>query len=158
MFCRRNLVSVFLVTYLFTVFLLNNSVQVLATVEDDASSIIMEAEQKVADCFKSLAGADAVGANVTSLYSVLSDAGNLLSDANLAYRHGDFSTALELASKCLENLDGFVEEADSSAAEGIHNNHNDFLFNVVGSVSLSLVILGCGAVIWLLMSRRKSNI
>ncbi len=158
MSCRRYLVPLFLIAYLSAVFLLNYPVQVLATVEDDASSLITEAEQKVAECFKSLAGVDAVGANVISLYSVLNDAGNLLSEANLAYRQGDFSTALELASKCLEKLDGFIEEADSLMVTGIQNNYNDFLFNVVGSFSLTLVILGCGAVIWLLMSRKKSNI
>jgi hypothetical protein len=125
--------------------------------EGDARAAIAEAENRVADCYGAVAGAEGAGANVTGLLNALDEAGMLLSRGILAYNVGDFGSARDFAVWCSGNLTGVVDEAHVLKETAILERYWDFMVNVVGSAVGSVAIVCGGFAVWFLLKKREET-
>jgi hypothetical protein len=122
--------------------------------ETDARSSIAAAQERILVCYRAVADADEAGADTTALLSVLSEAGELLSRANLAYKMGDFDSALDFANQSQERLNGFVAQAVVLRETAVQQRYWDFMVYVVGSIVGTVVVVCGGFVVWFLLKRR----
>ena len=123
----------------------------------DPAEAIAFARQQVAVCYDAAAEAELAGGNVSVLVDTLNEAGLLLAKAELAYSTGDFGEASNLANQCLGHLSGFVNEADGLKVAGEQAKTTDFLFNVVGSVVGTCVVIGAGFGVWVYLKRHEGQ-
>ena len=123
----------------------------LATAQTDA---INSAKQQMVTCYEAAKEAQAAGANITSLTLVLNEAGNLLSQAELATSQGDTEAATNLAIQSREMLANFVSDANALKQTAIQQRNTDFLINVVGSIAGTFVVFGVGIAVWVLLKKR----
>jgi hypothetical protein len=130
------------------------TVAVRADSEADAQSAIFGAEQRVLACYNAVANAGKEGANTSALLVNLTEAGNLLSRADLAFEKGDFNSGQAFALQSQQRLEGFEAQADSLGQKAAHDRFVDFEVNVVGSlVGTAVVVLGAFTV-WFALKRR----
>lgn len=125
-----------------------------ASTESDASSAIVQAEQRIEGCYSAAADAEKAGANVTGLLSVLDDAGMLLSKAKLAFQNGDFDSAYGLAVQSNSTLTGFEAQAGSLRNTAAQQGRVDFLVNVVGSTAGTFAVIVIGLLLWFSLKKR----
>jgi uncharacterized Tic20 family protein len=130
---------------------------VFAFSRDDALSAIADAEDEVIQCYGALSDADEAGANVTDLSSILMEAGELLSKANLAYGVGDFDSAVDFAVQSGEKLDGFAVEADLLRKAAAEERYWDFMINFVGSIVGTAVVICGGFLVWVFLKRKYED-
>ena len=122
--------------------------------EVDAASAIASARQQLVVCYQASVDSERVGANITHLTRVLTDAGELLSDAELAFSKGDFDVALDLAVQCREGLLNFASEANALAVSAAEAKNVDFLTNVAGSGVGIVAVVVIGVTVWFLVKKR----
>ena len=77
------------------------------------SGAISSAQNTLNTCYEAAKGAEAAGANITSLQDTLNTAGALLSKAELANSQNDFASANSYAQQAQSTLANFVSEANS---------------------------------------------
>jgi len=123
--------------------------------ESDARLAIANAEERIVVCYKAVAAADDAGANVTALLGVLNEAGELLSRAKLAYKVGDFDSAVSFALLSQEKVNDFVDEANALREATLRERYWDFMVNFVGSLVGAVAVVVGGFVVWRLMKRRE---
>ncbi|NWG11514.1 hypothetical protein HXY33_07220 [Candidatus Bathyarchaeota archaeon] len=140
-------------------FAAKNSHNVLALneTEEDAKTAIEDAQENLIDCYTAAVDAEKSGANITELLSVLNEAGMFLSKASFAYSEGNFSSAVYFANLTRTNLEGFVDWAQALKEKGIREINQDFMVNIVGSISGSLAILCGGFAVFFLFKRREGK-
>jgi hypothetical protein len=131
---------------------------VFAVDEADAGSAIAVAEDGIVVCYRAVAGADEAGANVTGLLLTTNEAGDLLSRAKLAYKMGDFDSAVSFAVQSQEKLNGLEAKADVLRENAMQQGHWDFMVNVVGSIVGAVVVVCGGFVVWFLLKRRYEKV
>ena len=122
--------------------------------QDDAASVIASAKQQVVTCFVAVREAEAAGANISSLTFALSDAGALLSQAELSYSKGDYGAAQSLASQCGQRLSGLISESNSLRNRAVGARDLDFLVSVIVSVVGTFVVILLGFVAWRFLAKR----
>ena len=129
-----------------------------AASESDAQATIAEASQRIITCYGAVANAAKAGANVSSLLSVLNDAGNLRDRAEVALASGDFDLANVSASQSVQLLVGFEGEAVSLQNSARRAGYVGFMVFEVGSfVGAGAVLAGSfGVWSWLKWRQKKS--
>jgi hypothetical protein len=125
--------------------------------QTDAAAAIDSAKDNILGAYDAAKEAESAGANITVLTSKLNNAGLLLSQAELAYAKNDFEGALSLATQIQTVLNGFASEADALGLSALQQQNQDFLINVVGSISATLVILIAGFVAWIYLKRKYES-
>jgi len=125
--------------------------------ESEAVSALATAEAAVVSAYEGVAKADEVGANVSGLLVRLNEAGELLTRAHLAYRLGNFDSALDFAVLCEERLSGFTAEADALRGGAIQDRYWNFLVNVVGSILGTVAVIFGGFVAWSYLNRKYAE-
>jgi hypothetical protein len=125
-----------------------------ASSESDASSAIVQADQRIEVCYSVAADAENAGANVTGLLSVLDDAGLLLSKAKLAFQNGDFDSAYSLAVQSNSTLIGFESLAGSLKNTAEQQARVDFWVDFVGSAVGTFAVIFGGVLLWFYLKRR----
>jgi len=130
---------------------------VFASTELEAGAVITETDERIVVCYRAVADADKVGANITGLLVVLNEAGDMLSRAKLAYKREDYDNAVSLAVQSQERLSSFVEEADVLRGAAMQARYWDFMVNVVGSIMGAVAVVCGGFVAWIVLERRHSQ-
>jgi hypothetical protein len=125
--------------------------------QSDAATAIASTKNQFVTCLQAAEDAEAAGANVTSLLNTLTEAGLLLSRAELAYSKNDFGTARSLAVQSQDELSGFVSEASSLKEAAVQQRNMDFLINVVGSTVATFAVIGVGAGVWYVLGRKRGE-
>jgi hypothetical protein len=134
-------------------------VHVCAAVNADEARVAIEsAEARVVVCYKATADAENAGGNVTELAAVLNSAGDLLSQAKVAYDSGKFDVAFGLASNCTALLDGFTDRATALRDSAADGGRVDFLVNVVGSTFGAVAVVVVGWVLWIYLKKRYAKV
>lgn len=107
---------------------------------DQASSLIAEADGSIRTAFVAVAEAEQAGANVSSLVMRLNEIGPVLTEANVAFRTGDYDNASLLAGRCVSLVDGVASEAQylKNSAESARRNQ---LMLVTSASSVGLCVL-----------------
>ena len=121
---------------------------------DTAAADIASARQLLTTCFDSARQAENSGANISSLTSVLNEAGDLLSRSELAYSQGDFYTAQNLASECSQRLDNLASEADALRSNAVQQRSFDFWVSISGSVAGTISVIVAGFMVWRVIKKR----
>jgi len=117
--------------------------------QTEAASSIDLAEQQITSCFKVARDVEEAGVNITSLTLALNDATSFLADAKLAFSHGDFDRARDLAVQSHTRLAGFVQEANALTVAHVQQNDSDVIVSIVGIC----VILGVGIGVWFFLGK-----
>ena len=125
-----------------------------AFAQDGAAVAISSAKQQLLVSFDSAKQAESAGANISSLTTVLNQAGDLLSRAELAYSQGDVGGALSLATLCSQRLSSFAAEAEALRVAAAERASFDFWVLFVGSILGTFVVIVAGIVMWLVVKRR----
>jgi hypothetical protein len=120
----------------------------------DADSAIESAKQQIVICYNAAKAAEAAGANITSLTSLLTEAGELLSESELAYSKNDFATALSLAVQSSQSLTNYVSQANALQASAAQQRSFDFWINVVGSIIGAIGVIVAGMLIFRYVGKR----
>jgi hypothetical protein len=76
----------------------------------EASNAIGQADRSLGSAYVAVAEADMAGANVSMLLDILDSAAASLSEANLAYRVGDYESAFSSAMACSNAVGGVVDD------------------------------------------------
>lgn len=145
---------VFLVALVLTFSVADTPFCAFAVDEADAGSAIAVAEGRIVVSYRAVSGADEAGANTSALLAVLNEAGLLLSRANLAYKMGDFDSALDSANQSQERLNGFVAQAVVLREAALQQRYWDFMVYVVGSIVGTVVVVCGGFVVWFFLKIR----
>jgi len=122
--------------------------------ETDVRSSIAATEENIVVCYRAIADADEAGATTTALLAALNEAGELLSRADLAYKMGDFDSALDFANQSQERLNGFVAQAVVLRETAVQQRYWDFMVYVVGSIVGTVVVVVGGFAVWFFLKRR----
>jgi hypothetical protein len=126
----------------------------LAFAQDDAAAAIASARQQLVNCYDSARQAESAGANISSLTSVLNNAGQLLSQSELAYSQGDSDAAQSLASQVGQRLGNFVSDASALRDAAVQQQSFDFWVNIVGSVAGTIAVIVAGFIVWRFLKKR----
>jgi hypothetical protein len=122
--------------------------------QSSADSAIASAKQQIVTCYNAVKAAEAAGANISSLTSILNGAGLLLSQSELAYSKSDFATAQNLAVQTTQSLSNFVSEANVLRDTAAQLMTLDFYYNIVGSIAGTIVVIVVGFVVWRFVKKR----
>ena len=107
-----------------------------------ASSIIAEADNSAKDTFVAVAEAEEAGVNMSSLTARLDEAGKALSEANVAFRAGDYENARLFAEQCLSLIEGMGSEAKALKASAETARQNQLMLTAAfSSVGLSALFV-----------------
>lgn len=134
------------------------SIQLAHADQVSARSEIEGASAKVLACFNAAKAAESAGANVSGLTRTLTNAGLLLSDAELAYSQGFFDEAQSLAVQCRDGLSAFISAANSLEDAAALRSQQDFMLNIVGSIAGTVAVVVGSIVTWLLLKRRYRSV
>jgi hypothetical protein len=127
------------------------------TSEAEAASALVTSENSVISAYQALSNASEAGANVSSLLVRLNDAGWFLSRAQIAFKSGDFDSALEYAVQCQEKLDGFAADADALKKNAVYEHYMDFLVNVAGPIVGIVSVVCLSLIIWFFLKREYGH-
>jgi hypothetical protein len=124
----------------------------------EVNSAIDQAEIALTSASVAVDRAYSAGADISELLNKLSIAGDLLSEADMALRAGNYETANLLAIKSENALDGIASNANQLKADAEKTKTNTLLLTVAGS-SVGLVLLVVLGIIgwWFLRKRYTSE-
>ena len=100
-----------LLTVVFLILLTLTAVKQVKAEATQIPSQLVEADTAVKEAFSAVLKAEDAGANITSLLNRLSDGENLLAQAEMAYKVGDVSSAIDKAA----DASGIASEVEASA-------------------------------------------
>jgi len=126
--------------------------------QNDAASAISAAKQQLISCYDSAEKAEAAGANISSLTSILNNVGGLLSQSELLYSQGNYITAQSLAAQSSQQLSTFVSDANSLKDAAVQQTNFNFYVYLVGSSvgAVAIIIAGCG--VWFVINKRSRQV
>jgi len=108
------LVLLFISTFSASVFM---SGSFASSLEDEAAASIERAEDSMFSAYQVVLKAEQVGANVSALLGRLNEAGELLDEAQVAFRLRSYDEAVRLADLCFEIGEETKDRADELRAE-----------------------------------------
>lgn len=117
---------------------------------DEASSSVGEADVAVRQAFNATLDAERAGANVSGLMAKLNEAGELLAEAEMAYRVGNFSEAASKADQCHMLADGVIGEASSLKSFALADAQTRFSSTLMFSIAGAVVFVAVLILIWFL--------
>jgi hypothetical protein len=117
---------------------------------DEASSSVGEADVAVRQAFNATLDAERAGANVSGLILRLNEAEELLAEAEMAYRIGNFSEAASKADKCSVLVDGVIGEASSLKSSALADAQARFSSTLIFSLAGAVVFVTALILIWVL--------
>jgi len=117
---------------------------------DGASSSVGEADVAVRRAFNATLDAERAGANVSGLMAKLNEAGELLAEAETAYRVGNFSEAVGKADQCYMLVDGVIGEASSLKSSALADAQARFSSTLMFSLAGAVVFVTALILIWVL--------
>ncbi len=131
---------------------------VFALSQADAPGAIAFAKNQLLICYDSARQAESAGANISSLTVTLNQAGDLLSQSELAYSQDNLENAQNLAGQCVEKLGNIVSEAATLRDAATQQKNLDFWFNVVGSTVGTFAVIAIGFMVWRFLRKRYVSV
>ncbi len=134
--------SLFLFVFLIMIFLFSTTAIVKGVTQDAAASALNNAEETLNSAYEATLKAEGAGANVSSLRVELDKAGNLLAQGNMAYRSGNFDTAISLANLSRDNGKQIERDAlkmgDSAVNETLQRQMLTMVESVIGVALIAM--------------------
>jgi len=136
---------------------LSVSIVLAQTSEAEAASALATSENAVFSAYQAVLKAEEAGANISSLLVPLNEAGWFLNHAQIAFKSGDFDSALEYATQCQEELNGFATDADVLKENAIYEHYMDFFVNVAGPIVEAVSVVCVSLIIWFFLKREYGH-
>jgi len=115
--------------------------RVSAISSDEVQDAISKAESRISLAYESTLEAEKAGADISGLLLRLNNGSTLLSKAQMQYRIGNFSEAVNLANQCFDSLNEIEIEADKLRDRAIVERKQEMLISAVGSgLSIGVVV------------------
>ena len=131
---------------------------VLAQISEvEAASALVTSENAVFSAYQAVSNASEAGANVSSLLVRLNESGWFLSRAQIAFKSGDFDSAVEFAVQCQGKLNGFAADADALKENAIYEHYMDFFVNVAGPIVEAVSVVCVSLIIWFFLKREYGH-
>ena len=144
---------VLLIVLVFSVFVFTTEI-LASNSEDIAAASIEGAENVLVSAYQVVLEAEQVGANVSGLLAQLNEAGELLAEAQVAFRLGDFDEVVLSANNCSEIGENVKIEADELRIAAYGSRITGFWFTMTGSM-VGVVAVGFGSFwSWRVFKRR----
>lgn len=121
---------------------------------DEAGAAVGRAETRMIAAYKYVLEAELEGANVSSLLLRLNVGSALLSMAQMQFRVGNFSAAVDYANQCYDSLSGIETEANNLRDYAVMEQKQRMLITFVGS-SFAIGIVTFGSVFGWRFFRKK---
>jgi hypothetical protein len=125
----------------------------LAVNSDEASEAIGQADRNLGSAYVAVVEAERAGANTSSLLTKLQLAENLLSEANIAFRIGDYNKSSSFAVECTQAINGVAEEGARLKLDAERDQVNNFILIAVLSVVGVVLVLILGLLGWQYIKR-----
>jgi hypothetical protein len=125
--------------------------------QSGAANAISSARNQLVDCYAAAEKAEAAGANITTLTGTLNEAGLLLSQAELAFSNGDFTSAQNYAVQSQSRLTDLVSEASTQLSVAESRRNRDFTINVVGSTGGTIAVLAGSFGLWFFLKKKYKS-
>ena len=119
-----------------------------------AASAISQAEQALASAYEAVLEAEQAGANVTGLLARLNEAGDLLAQANVLYRLGDFDGVARFAELCGQIGEEVRVEAHGLRDLALEEAAQRFRWTMIGSILGVAIVVGGSFLGWRIFKRR----
>ena len=120
----------------------------------EATSVLNQAEFDLESAFDAVSVASNVGTDVTSLIEKLETGVSLLSEAQLAFRFGDYNEASLLALECSTILESLIIDADRLKVDAEKTRNYELFLTVIGS-TIGLIFLVILAILfWKIIDKR----
>lgn len=124
---------------------------------DDTLSKVTEASDAMQQASRATLEAEKAEADVSTLVTRLNEADQLLTNADLAFRAGNYSNALQLAEQCTGLANNIATEAVSLKLTAEANHQQKLILTVaVSSVGLSLLFT-LSLVGWRFLKNRRAR-
>jgi len=125
-----------------------------SSLENEAAASIERAEDALFSAYEVVLEAEQVGANVSSLLARLNEAGELLAEAQVAFRLKSFDEAVRLADLCFEICEETKDGADELRAEVYGSKVMSDWLTMTSSLA-SVIAVGFGSFCaWRVFKRR----
>ena len=128
-----------------------------AASDSEVSSRISEAENALRNAFETVIKAEQLGANTIGLVNELRSAGELLNEAETAYRTGDLDGALSKADESITAANKVFYAATSLFASFSVKTQRTFLYTIAFSAVGVILFIVTLTLIWLWFSRRYNK-
>ncbi len=122
--------------------------------QGDAEAAISSAKAELKTCYAQVKQVEAKGANVNGLVAMLNGAGQLLTEAELAYLAGNYSSAFDLAQQSKAQLSGFDAKASTLKNDALRNENLSFYRDAL-LVAAAVVIFCVGIAVWFVLGKNK---
>jgi len=140
-YCRRSRL-IFVIVLVLS--LRSFGILVFAEAGDDAASVLLDTEEKVVSAYLEIVHAESTGGNVSGLLVRLNEAEDLLTQARVVYKLGDFEESARLAVLCSAVSSEVTQEATNLRLEMFRvRTVNLWLSLTLSLVSIAVVGLGC---------------
>lgn len=121
---------------------------------EEAGLAVERAEGVLVSGYRVVLEAEGAGANVSGLLARLNRAGELLAQARVSYRAGDFDEAARFASLCSEIGEGVRAEADGLRDLAVRQGSQRFWWTLTGSIVGVAIVVCLSFVGWLIFKGR----
>jgi len=119
-----------------------------------AAPAVSRAEEVLASAYEAVLEAEGAGANVSALVARLSEAGELLAQAQVSYRLEDFDGAARFADLCGEIGEEVKVEAHGLRDQAVLEAGQRFRWTMIGSIVGVVAILCLSLLGWRAFKRR----
>jgi hypothetical protein len=120
------------------------------------NSGITQTQTALSSAFASVKAAEAEGADVSTLTTILNEAGQLLTQAQLAYLAKDYNSAASLASASRSKINGISDLANNLKGEAVRSRGTSLVITVLLTL-FSLTIFSVGVAAWMLLGRKTQR-
>jgi len=121
-----------------------------------AKANIASTKTAISNCYTAVKEAEAEGATVSVLIGTLNVAGQLLTQAELAYSAKDYVSVANFASKSKDSLSGFNNLAVSLKETAAQNRNTGLFTNYVLGIA-ALAVFCAGLVSWVFLSKKTQR-
>jgi len=125
-----------------------------ASSEDVATSAVSQAEQALASAYEAVLEAEQAGADVSDLLVRLSEAGDLLAQAHVSNRLGDFDGAARFADLCSQIGEEVRVEARGLRGLALEEAVQRFRWTMIGSILGVAIVVGASFLGWRIFKLR----
>lgn len=116
-----------------------------ASISDEASSRITNADNALKQAFRRVLEAEEAGGNVSGLTSDMDEAGELLAKAEMAYRNGNLTDAMILADRCSATAEDASVNALASKNSALADSQQVFdstlAFSTAGAFAFVVAVI-----------------
>ncbi len=109
----------------------------------ETKSALDQAERDLSGAYKAVVEASNAGADVNSMLTKLTEAGEFFSEALAAFSEGEYGSAFQRSQECSSTVRGLVDDAMRSREEAVKANNEHVMLTATGSgVGFTFLVVG----------------